>query len=405
MDIQRAELVKELLIHRGYHALLCRTPQYVLMLTGYQSMLGEAFCLITLNAATEVEIRLAIPEQERNFVPPGVAVEVKTFTVETMHYIGNAVDAARKPLAELLHSAGIRENAVIGIEGGRSPIIPAYTQVGIPGLETYHLLRALIRGVELHDASSVFTELASLKTSEEIAAIKRSCEVAHQGFLAAREAVRVGATEAEIAAITTAVLIGAGYTASGARHVQPHVHVMAGPRAALAYRAFNLTTNATIERGDAVLVQIEVGVNGLWAELTRTFFAETMNDTWRNVHQACCDAQDAALKVIRDGAEGCRVDEAARSVMQQAGFGKGFKHGLGHGFGFQAINHDAQPILHPASTSILHSNMTHNMEPSVYLDGDGGFRLNDDVLIRDNGNEVLSAAIPRDADWLVVEKQ
>ena len=403
MDTQRAELVKELLIHRGYHALVCRTPQYVLMFTGYQPMLGEAFCIVSLNPVNEVEIRLAIPQQEQEFVPKGVAVEVKTFSVETMHYIGNAADAARKPLGELLHSAGIRENAVIGLEGGRSPIIPAYTQMGVPGLETYRLLRALIQGVELHDASSVFTELASLKTSEEIAAIKRSCEVAHQGFLAARQAIRVGATEAEVAAITTAVLIGAGYAASGVQHVQPYVHVMSGPRAAFAYRAFNLTSNRLIERSDTVLVQMEIGVNGYWAELTRTFFAESMSDIWRNVYQTCRNAQDAALKVIRDGVEGCQVDEVARDVMRKAGFGKAFKHGLGHGFGFQAINHDAQPILHPASTSTLHSSMTHNMEPSVYLDGDGGFRLNDDVLVRDGGNDVLSAAIPRDAAWLVVE--
>jgi len=405
MDMQRAELVKELLIHHGYHALLCRTPQYVLMFTGYQPLLGETFCIVSLNPVNEVEIRLAIPEQERDFVPQRVAVEVKTFTVETMHYIGNSADAARKPLGELLQAAGIRENAVIGIEGGRSPIIPAYTQVGVPGFETYRLIRMLIPGVELHDASSVFTELASLKTDKEITAIKRSSDVARQGFLAARQAVRVGATEAEVEAITTAVLIGAGYAASSARRVQPYVHVMTGKRAALAYRAFNLTSNTIIERGDTVLIQMEVGVNGYWAELTRTFFVETISDTWRNVHKACYEAQNAALKVIHDGVKGCKVDEAARDVMKKAGFGKAFKHGLGHGFGFQAINHDAPPILHPASTSILHSRMIHNMEPSVYLDGDGGFRLNDDVLVRDNGNEVLSAAIPRDAEWLVVEQQ
>lgn len=373
------------------------------MFTGYQPMLGEAFCIVSLNPVNEVEIRLAVPEQEREFVPEGVAVEVKTFTVETMHYIGNAADSARKPLTELLESAGIHENAVIGIEGGRSPIIPAYTQVGVPGLETYRLLRALIQGAEVHDASSVFTELASLKTDEEIATIKRSCAVAHQGFLAARQAVRVGVSEAEVAAITTAVLIGAGYAVTGVRQVQPYVHVMSGSRAAFAYRAFNLTSNRLIELGDTVLVQIEIGVNGYWAELTRTFFVETVSETWRNVCQACRDAQDAALNVIHDGVEGSKVDEVARNMMRKAGFGQAFKHGLGHGFGFQAINHDAQPILHPASTSILHSRMTHNLEPSVYLNGDGGFRLNDDVLVRDTDNEVLSAAIPRDIAWLVVE--
>ncbi len=88
--------------------------------------------------------------------------------------------------------------------------------------------------------------------------------------------------------------------------------------------------------------------------------------------------------------------------MQQAAFGSAFKHGLGHGFGFQAINHAAAPVLHPASSATLRSGMVHNMEPAVYLDGKGGIRLNDNVAVRADGNEVLSRSIPRDLDWLVV---
>jgi Xaa-Pro dipeptidase len=180
------------------------------------------------------------------------------------------------------------------------------------------------------------------------------------------------------------------------------VHVMAGPRAALAYRAFNLTSNATIKQGDTVTVQMEIGINGYWAELTRTFFAGTISEEWRKAYQACIAAQEAALKLIRDGASARAVDGAARQVMEQAGFGAAFKHGLGHGFGFQAINHAAAPVLHPASHAVLRSGMVHNMEPAVYLDGKGGFRLNDNVAVREDGNEVLSSALSHELDWLVV---
>jgi Xaa-Pro aminopeptidase len=90
--------------------------------------------------------------------------------------------------------------------------------------------------------------------------------------------------------------------------------------------------------------------------------------------------------------------------MERAGFGAAFKHGLGHGFGFQAINHSAAPILHPVSQAQLRSGMVHNMEPAVYLDGSGGLRLNDNVLVRQDGPEVLSSALPRDLDWLVVQE-
>jgi Xaa-Pro aminopeptidase len=177
---------------------------------------------------------------------------------------------------------------------------------------------------------------------------------------------------------------------------------MAGERAALAYRAFNLTSNATLATGDTVVVQMEVGINGYWAELTRTFFVGTISEEWRRAHEACVGAQDAALRSIKDGASAREVDGAARSIMTNAGFGPAFKHGLGHGFGFQTINHAAAPILHPASNAILQAGMVHNMEPAVYLDGQGGIRLNDNVAVQSNGNEVLSKAIPRDLDWLVV---
>jgi Xaa-Pro aminopeptidase len=177
---------------------------------------------------------------------------------------------------------------------------------------------------------------------------------------------------------------------------------MAGARVALAYRAVNLTSNAVIKLGDTVTVQMEIGINGYWAELTRTFFAGTISDEWCRAHLACVAAQDAALQEIRAGASARAVDRAVRHVMEQAGFGTAFKHGLGHGFGFQAINHAVAPVLHPASKETLQSGMVYNMEPAVYLDGKGGIRLNDNVAVQADGNEVLSAALPRGLDWLVV---
>jgi Xaa-Pro aminopeptidase len=404
MDKTRIEHIKALLVREGLQALVCRLPQHVVMFTGYQPMLGNSFCLVSRNRAHEIEVRLAVPVDERDLVPKGAAVTVETFAVETMDTIDTALDAVLQPLGKLLHEAGLGEIAVVGIEGGRTPIIPAYTQVGVPGPETHELIHLLLLGAELRDATSLLDELAAVKTEEDLAAIRRCEAVACQGFAAARETIHAGATEAEVAAATFSAVVSAGYAASGAHHVQPHVHVMAGARAALAYRAFNLTSNATIEQGATVTVQMEIGVNGYWAELTRTFFAGSISETWRNAHQACVAAQDAALALIRDGVSGHDVDGAARQVMVREGFGAAFKHGLGHGFGFQAINHAAAPILHPASHAVLRSGMVHNMEPAVYLDGLGGLRLNDNVLVRQDGSEVLSSALPRDLDWLVVQE-
>ncbi len=404
MNAQRAEHVKELFKREGYRALVCRTPQHVVMLTGYQPLLGDSFCIVSLNAANDVEVRIAVLSDEQDLVPPGIAVEVKPFAVETMDEIRNTLDAAREPLGELLHNAGIGEGSLVGYEGAIEPLIPAYTQLSAPSPEMRELLHILLIGGHLRDATSLLNELDTIKTEEDLAAIRRAETVGLAGFQAAREAIAVGATEADVAAAAYAALLRAGYAVEGAQHVQPHVHVMAGARAALAYKAFNLTSNATIAEGDPVTVQMEIGVNGYWAELTRTFFAQSISETWRNVYQACVEAQDAALKRIRAGANAHDVDAAAREVMQQAGFGAAFKHGLGHGFGFQAIDHAAAPVLHPASSATLRQGMVHNMEPAAYLDGQGGFRLNDNVAVQAEGNEVLSSELPRTLDWLIVQK-
>lgn len=403
MNKQRAEHIRELFVRDGYHALVCRIPQNVLMLTGYQPILGNSFCVVSLNAAKEVEVRLAIPADEQDLVPPGVAVEVKTFTEETERFISNTIEAVRVPLGELLRSTGLQRSAlVIGYEGAYLPIAVAYTEVGVPGPTTSDLLHTLLLGDYLRDATPLLDELAAIKTEEELEAIRRAEAIAVQGFMAARSAVRVGATEAEVAGAAYVALLRSGYAAAGARHVQPNVHVMAGPRAALAYRAFNLTSNTSLAQGDTVIVQMEVGINGYWAELTRTFFVGVISEGWRNIYVTCMAAQEAALLNIRDGVTARTVDGAARDVMQRAGLDKFFKHGLGHGFGFQAINHATTPVLHPASQTVLRVGMVHNIEPAAYLDGIGGIRINDNVVVRENDYEMLSAALPRTLDWAII---
>jgi len=238
MDDTRKNLIRDMFLQRGadFHAIICRLPQNVVMLTGYQPILGNSFCIVTLLEGKEVEIRLAVPEDEVDLVPPGTAVEVKTYSEETMDYIGNTIQSVRETLAELLRSANINENAVIGYEGVYSPIASAYTQVGAPGPATLALYSQLFLGGYLRDVTPMLDELAAVKTEQEIEAIKRAESAAYLGFIAARESIAVGSSEVEVAAQTYAALLRAGYAEPGAKHVLPHVHVMAGKRAALVSR-------------------------------------------------------------------------------------------------------------------------------------------------------------------------
>jgi Xaa-Pro aminopeptidase len=403
MEPQRADRLSALMQRNGLQGLVCRIPQHVLMFTGYAPLLGNTFCVVSLNQAGSPEVRLVMPEQEKNLLPQGAALEIHPFSEETLECISNTIEAARKPLAECFRAAGLGFGAAVGYEGGSSLVATNYTQVGIPGPATLTMLDLALPGARWRAATSVLDRLAEIKTEAELQAIRRSAGVASQGFLAARAAIHVGVPEAEVAAAATAAMLRAGHALAWVRVVRPHAHVMTGARAAEAHKSFNLTTNAPIQPGDTVCVQLEAGVDGYWAELTRPFFAGEISQEWRHAHDTCLQAQHAALATLRDGAAAREVDAAARQVLQASGFGDAFKHGLGHGLGFQAIDHADAPVLHPASDAILRAGMVTNIEPAVYLEGKGGIRLNDDVAIQQEGCELLSAATPRDLDWLVVD--
>jgi Xaa-Pro aminopeptidase len=186
--------------------------------------------------------------------------------------------------------------------------------------------------------------------------------------------------------------------------VQGFVHVMSGSRAALAYQAFNITNVRQIQAGDPVLVQLEAYCDGFWSEVTRTFFAGEPGAEGRRIYECCLEAQKRAIGVIRNGIAASEVDQVARDYLTRSGFGQYFRHGLGHGVGFQAISHLQPPRLSPPSTDTILTDMVFNVEPGVYVHGWGGVRINDTVVAREKNAEIITD-IPRDLQWAIVSRQ
>ena len=102
------------------------------------------------------------------------------------------------------------------------------------------------------------------------------------------------------------------------------------------------------------------------------------------------EARSAALEAIRPGTQASAVDAAARRVLTEHGFGKEFKHAVGHGVGFAAADPGALPRLHPKSPDELQAGMTFNIEPAIYIEGKGGMRHCDVVACTEDGAEVLT---------------
>jgi Xaa-Pro aminopeptidase len=143
----------------------------------------------------------------------------------------------------------------------------------------------------------------------------------------------------------------------------------------------------TIEAGQAVVVDAAAKVDGYCSDCTRTFATGPLPDDLARSYEACLDGQLAGLAATRAGRSGRDVDAVARDVIGEAGFGGLFAHGLGHGVGMEI--HE-QPAMRPESGDVLQVDGVVTVEPGIYHPGLGGVRIEDLVIIGENGPEVLT---------------
>ncbi len=161
--------------------------------------------------------------------------------------------------------------------------------------------------------------------------------------------------------------------------------VAAGAHAALPHAE---PRDVSIERG--VLVTFDVGavVDGYCSDCTRTIAVGEPSERAREVYEVVLAAQLAGLAAIAPGVSGRDVDAQARAVIEQAGYGERFGHGLGHGVGLEI--HEAPRLARTAAEALLCAGNVVTVEPGVYLPGELGVRIEDLVVVREGGAQVLS---------------
>jgi Xaa-Pro aminopeptidase len=145
-----------------------------------------------------------------------------------------------------------------------------------------------------------------------------------------------------------------------------------------------------LAEGDLVVLELAVCVDGYWSDLTRTACVGEPDERQRALLGAVREAQAAAIRAVRPGVTGEEVDGAARSILEQRGYGAGFTHNCGHHVGFRY--HDRGPVHQQGSRLPLQAGMTVTIEPGAYgPEYGGGARFEDDVLVIPGGAEILSA--------------
>lgn len=267
------------------------------------------------------------------------------------------------------------------------------------GLEADHLTVSLwaaledrLNGRELAQTSQLTENLRVTKDRWEIAETRRAVHQAERGIAVTRAGLRPELTEKQIRYGLEGAMRDFGAVGPA---FEPIVAV--GPTSALPHAHAG---NLQVQESPVLLIDWGAETaSGYRSDLTRVFFTGRVTKKMQRVYEIVLSAQQAAIKKIRPGTACGDVDKVARSIIADAGFGKRFGHGLGHGVGLD-IHESVR--LGPTSKELLKPGMIVTVEPGIYLEGQFGVRIEDDVLVTRDGCEVMTS-VPRQFEECIVD--
>lgn len=238
---------------------------------------------------------------------------------------------------------------------------------------------ARLSGIELVATSGLVEGLRRIKEPGEIASIREAARIADGAYGRLLDEGFGGRTEAQIAWALEGWMREAGaeaasfpiIVASGAHGALPH----AVPR------------RVPVQARSLVVVDMGAVIDGYASDCTRTLATGVIPDALTHAYRVCLKAQRAALAACRAGIGSSDLDAVARAVIVQAGLGEWFGHGLGHGVG---LDIHERPWVRQEGGEVLETGMVVTIEPGIYLEGVGGVRIEDLVVVTEDGCEVLT---------------
>lgn len=223
-------------------------------------------------------------------------------------------------------------------------------------------------------------ELRKVKDPEEIKRIRAAVNLTQASLSELIEGIKIGMTEREVALRLEFIM-----REKGAEKVAFDLIIAAGENSALPhYRP----KDRKLRQGDLLLCDIGAQVDGYCSDMTRVFSIGEPPTQAKEIYNIVLQANRAGRDQVKAGATGIAVDGAARRVITDAGHADHFGHGLGHGVGIEV--HES-PRLSPLSKDILEAGMAATIEPGIYLPGFGGVRIEDLVIVTEEGCDVLTS--------------
>jgi Xaa-Pro aminopeptidase len=242
-------------------------------------------------------------------------------------------------------------------------------------------LKKLLPGRHFVPTTKILETVTAVKDVEEIALILYAAQITDKVFKKILTLIRPGIRECDIAAE-----ISYWHRKYGAECDAFDPIVASGERGALPHAR---ASDKIIRRGEMVVLDFGCRYSGYHSDLTRTIAVGQPSAKMKKVYRIVFDAQMKAIDTVHNGVAARSVDAAARKHIRQTGNGRYFIHSLGHGLGI----HVHEPMrLSALSTAILQTGNVVTIEPGIYIPGSGGVRIEDDIVVRENGCDVLTTS-------------
>ena len=245
----------------------------------------------------------------------------------------------------------------------------------------FQAMQAQLTASNLKSLTNFIEIQRQIKSQDEIRTIKKACQISDQAYKDLLKFVEPGKSELELA-----TFLDFKMRELGASGISFDTIVASGLRSALPH---GRATHKPIEFGDIVTVDFGCYYDHYASDMTRTFFVGEADPKLQAIYHVVQKAQQAVIDTSKAGLTYGDYDLAARQVIDAAGYGKAFTHGIGHSLGLDV--HEV-PYFSKSSQDQLLENMVITDEPGIYLDGLGGVRIEDDLLITSQGVEVLTLA-------------
>lgn len=246
-------------------------------------------------------------------------------------------------------------------------------------VERYETITNLFPQATFVSAEDKVRNLRLLKDEKELKILREACALADYAIEVGVQEIKEGKSELDVLAAIEYAL-----KRKGVNEMSFSTMVLTGANAASPHGTPGLTK---IQKGDLVLFDLGVVVDGYCSDITRTVAFGEINDKQREIYETVLKGQLAAIEASKPGRTCAEVDLAARNIIREAGYGGFFPHRLGHGLG---ISVHEFPSLTETNQMILQEGMVYTIEPGIYVPNVAGVRIEDDVYVTKDGVEILT---------------